>query len=140
MSRLPRAVLFAALVGSAGNLIVYVVAAVMNLIPAEFTLLNPVTVVFASTAGAVGGGVALAVLSRLTERAVLIFRIAGVVATLISLAGPLRAGAGTAGGISVLPALPQVEPPMVVALIVMHLVAAVTVIIVLTVRGVEPSN
>jgi hypothetical protein len=68
-------------------------------VPGEYgPFFNPVTIVASVLCGVALATVALAVLSRLSNRAAAIFRVAAVTLTLLSLGAPLQALAGAMPG------------------------------------------
>jgi hypothetical protein len=115
VGRLPRAAALVAVAAVAADLIVYGVAAALWGVPGEFAMLNPVSIVATALAGVVVAAVGLAVLARLTRRAVPLFVAAAIVVTLLSLAGPLQALAGA------MPGLPAATTATGVTMLVLHL-------------------
>ena len=109
VGRLPRVA--AAVVADLG---IYGVAARLWGVPGEFAALTPVAIVVTALGGVVVA-VGLAVLARLTRRAVPLFVAAASAVALLSLAGPLQAMAGA------LPGLPAATTATGVTMIVLHL-------------------
>ena len=117
MRRLPRAAALAAAAASAANLVVYGLAAALWGVPGAYApVFNPVAVVVSSVAAVAAAAVGLAVLARLTHRALPIFVAAAVALTLLSLAGPVQALTGT------MPGLPAATPATAATMLVQHLV------------------
>jgi hypothetical protein len=86
-------------------------------VPGEYgPFFNPVTIVASVLCGVALATVALAVLSRLSNRAAAIFRVAAVTLTLLSLGAPLQALAGAMPGFAAATAATGL------AMITMHLI------------------
>ena len=115
VGRLPRAAAVVAAGAVVADLVVYGVAAARWDVPGEFSMLNPVAIVVTALAGVVVAAVGLAVLARVTRRAVPLFVAAASAVTLLSLAGPLQALAGA------LPGMPAATTATGVTMLVLHL-------------------
>ena len=114
VGRLPWAAALVAAAAVVAELAVYGVAARLWGVPGEFAVLTPVAIVVTALGGVVVA-VGLAVLARVTRRAVPLFVAAASAVTLLSLAGPLQAMAG------VLPGLPAATTATGVPMLVLHL-------------------
>lgn len=95
---LPRAAALTAVGAVVINLLVYFAASAIWDVPGSFTALNPVSIVVTSVLGVAVAAVGLAVLARLTRRALRIFTVPAIVVTLLSLSGPIQAMAGATPG------------------------------------------
>lgn len=139
-SRLLRAGAIAAIGAAAANLIVYFIGSALVPDLSSFPLVNPVTVVLSSVIGAVAAIIVFGLIARFTQRPATIFRIVAVVATLLSLGGPISAGQGMEA-----PPMPGIEPGAflvasagtVALMIVMHIIAAVIITWTLTTQARE---
>lgn len=112
---LPRAAALTAVGAAAIDLLVYFAAGAIWAVPGRFTALNPLSIVVASVLGVAVAAVGLAVLARLTRRALSIFTVAGVVVTLVSLAGPFQAMAGAMSG------MPQATTATGITMLALHI-------------------
>jgi hypothetical protein len=126
----------AAVVAVVANLIVYAVAVALTNV-SSFALLNPVSISGALTVATIGATIVYALFGRFTNRPVTIFRVVSAVLALLSLASPLMVASGN------LPPMPMATGPLVVTngevitMLVMHIVAAVAIVGVLTTIGRE---
>ena len=122
-TRLVPAGLLAALVAAAANAVVYLVASAMGAMPQDVAVngQGPITlpvVATMSTFGAVAGTVVYAILGRFARRPVRVFRVVAAVALVLSFAGPFT--------------IPGAPAAMVATLLLMHVVAAMVVVGLLT--------
>ncbi len=113
----------ALVVAAAANAIVYLVASSLGAMPQDVDAngQGPITlpmVVVMSAVGAVAGTLVYALVGRLARRPVRAFRLVALIALVLSLAGPLT--------------IPGAPAAMVAALLMMHIVAAVAVVGLLT--------
>ena len=115
VGRLPWAAALVAAAAVVAELAVYGVAARLWGVPGEFAVLTPVAIVVTALGGVVVAAVGLAVLARLTRRAVPLFVATASAVTLLSLAGPLQAMAGA------LPGMPAATTATGVTMLVLHL-------------------
>src|SRR5262245_12411912 len=127
LGRLWWASLLAGLGATAANVVVYFIAAAAGAIPPTVlvpTMNNPpapltvLPVMFNSFVPALVAGVLLALLNRFVRRPVQVFRIVAAVVLLVSFANPLT--------------IPAVPLAMIIALDLMHIVAAAIIVGVLT--------
>lgn len=121
--RLVPAGALALVVAAAANAIVYLVASSLGAMPQDVDAngQGPITLPMVATmsaAGAVAGTLAYALVGRFLRRPVRAFRLAAVIALMLSLAGPFT--------------IPGAPVAMVAALLVMHVVAAGVVVGLLT--------
>jgi hypothetical protein len=124
VGRIPLAGLIAALGAAAANAIVYLIAAALGQMPQSYIVPGggmPITVlqpIISSTVGAIGATIVFALLARFTSRPITIFRIVALVVFILSF--------GTLLG------LPGAPVGMVIALGLMHVVAAAIIVWALT--------
>ncbi len=121
--RLVPAGALALVLAAAANAVVYLVASSLGAMPQNVDAngQGPITlpmVVATSAVGAVAGTLVYAVVGRLARRPVHVFRLVSVLALVLSLVGPLT--------------IPGAPAAMVGALLLMHTIAAVTVVGLLT--------
>ncbi|MGH2355922.1 MAG: DUF6069 family protein [Chloroflexota bacterium] len=115
IGRLPRSVVLAAITAVAANLLVYFLAGALWGVPGEFVALNPVSIVVTSVGGVAIAALGLAVLARLTRKAIPIFAAAAGVVTLLSLMGPFQAMAGA------MPGLPAATTATGITMLLLHI-------------------
>ncbi len=113
----------AAIAAAAANTIVYFVAFALGAMPRDVVVegSEPVTlgpVVFSSLVGAVGAVVLFAIVALLARRPIRVFRIVAAVALVLSFATPFT--------------IPGAPVAMVATLLLMHVVAAVVIVGILT--------
>ena len=121
--RLVPAGALALVVAAAANAVVYLVASSLGAVPQDVDAngQGPITlpmVVAMSAAGAVAGTLVYALVGRFVRRPVRVFRLVSALALVLSFVGPLT--------------IPGAPAAMVGALLLMHVVAAVTVVGLLT--------
>jgi uncharacterized protein DUF6069 len=121
--RLVPAGALALVLAAAANAVVYLVASSLGAMPQDVDAngQGPITlpmVVVMSAVGAVAGTLVYALVGRLARRPVRAFRLVALIALVLSLAGPLT--------------IPGAPAAMVAALLMMHIVAAVAVVGLLT--------
>ena len=114
VGRLPWAAALVAAAAVVADLAVYGVAARLWSVPGELAVVTPVAIVVTALGGVVVA-VGLAVLARVTRRAVPLFVAAASAVTLLSLAGPLQAMGGA------MPDMPAATTATGVTMIVLHL-------------------
>jgi hypothetical protein len=113
----------AAISAAVANAVVYFVAFALGAMPRDFVVQGsgPITlapVVFSSLIGAAGATLVFAVLALLTRRPIRTFRVVAVVVLVLSFATPLT--------------IPGAALPMILTLELMHVVAAVVIVGILT--------
>ncbi len=121
--RLVPAGLLAALVAAAANAIVYLVAAAAGTMPQDVVVngQGPMTLPMVATTsvfGAVAGTAVYALVGRFARRPVRVFRVVAAVALVLSFVGPFT--------------IPGAPAAMIATLLLMHVVAAVVVVGLLT--------
>jgi Family of unknown function (DUF6069) len=114
--RLPRAAALTAVAAVLADLAFYATAGQVWGVPNGFAMLNPIAIVVTVLGGVLLAAIGLAVLARLTPRAVAIFVALAIVVTAVSLIGPLQAMAGA------MPGTPPATTATGMSMIVMHLV------------------
>lgn len=124
-SRLWWAALLAAVLTAVAVLVIRAVGVAIGTVPADYVVLQPARIVVVSVLAAVVAAALLAALARWTRHPVRTFRIVAVVFLLISLLGPLGAGADTSSG-------GPASGATIVTMLLMHLVAAAIIVAVLT--------
>ncbi len=116
LGRIVRAAGVTALVAVIGDLLAYFVAALWG-VPGEYApIFNPASIVISAVAGVIAAAVGLAVLARVSGRPWSIFRVAAMVLTLLSLAGPLQALAGA------MPGLPAATTATGLTMVALHVI------------------
>ncbi len=116
----------AAASAAAANAVLYFVASVLGMMPRDFVVQDsgPITlapVVFSSVIGAVGAAVIFVIVALLARRPIRTFRIVAAVVLVLSFATPLT--------------IPGAPLSMILALELMHVVAAVIIVGILTTRA-----
>jgi hypothetical protein len=115
---LVRRTAVAAIVASVADLAVFAAAHGFWGVPGGFGMLNPGSIVVVALAATVIAGAGRAVFRKFTRRARAVFLVALVVATGLSLAGPMQAMAGA------IPGMPRASFATGVTMVVLHLVTA----------------
>lgn len=126
-SRLWWAALLAAVLTAVAVLVIRAVGVAIGTVPADYVVLQPARIVVVSVLAAVVGAVLLAALARWARHPMRTFRIVAGVFLVISLLGPLGAGADTSAG-------GPASGATIATMLLMHVVAAVVIVGVLTTR------
>lgn len=125
--------LLAAVIASVVNLVIYFVASSLG-ISFDFMPANmpappfALAVIFATFIGVLAGTLVFSLMPRFTKRPVSVFRTVAIVALVLSFAQPLMLTTG------IIPVGQPVTAGLIVALLIMHLVAGVITIWLLTTR------
>jgi hypothetical protein len=112
---------------AAANLIVYAIAAALFAGPRQFSYLTPLNIVVSTAIYLTIAAIIYAVIGRLSQRPIRVFRVVALIALLLSFATPLLATQFT----------PPADAITVVVLLVMHVVAATITISMFTTLGRE---
>ncbi|HXT38332.1 MAG TPA: DUF6069 family protein [Chloroflexota bacterium] len=126
-----RAGLLAAAFAAAGTMLIRTLAIAVGAVPENYQPLQPGPVIAAPVIAALVATGVLATIARRVRRPIRAFRIVAGVGLLLSFSGPLQAGAGTMQG-------GTASGATVTTMLLMHIVAAVIIVGLLTTIGREP--
>ena len=129
IGRLWRIGLLTIILSIVANLIVYAIATAVFAV--QYELLGPASIVFSTVGYLIIATIVFVIVGRRARHPVQTYRAISVIALLLSFAMPLAAGAG------LIPVGGPASPQTVVTMIVMHVVAGVITVYLLTTQAVE---
>ena len=121
-----KAAFIAVAVSSALNIVLWLLAMAVGIVPGDFWVLSPVSIIGSTFAFTLIGAVVLVVLTRTSSNPIGIWRIVAIVGLVLSFTNPFMLLSGS------MPGFPIPTASTVAFMLVMHLVAGVAAIYFMT--------
>ncbi|HEX8229055.1 MAG TPA: DUF6069 family protein [Chloroflexia bacterium] len=121
-----KAALVAVAVGSAANIVLWLLAVGLGLVPGDFWVLQPVSIVASTLAFTLVGAVVLAVLTRVSRNPMRTWRIVAIVGLVLSFSNPFMLLTGS------MPGFPVPTASTVAVMLLMHVIAGISAIYFMT--------
>ncbi|MDQ5822997.1 MAG: DUF6069 family protein [Chloroflexota bacterium] len=121
-----KAALVAVAVSSVANIVLWLLAVAVGLVPGDFWVLQPVSIISSTLAFTLIGAAVLAVLTRVSSNPMRTWRIVAIVGLVLSFSNPFMLLSGS------MPGFPVPTASTVAVMLLMHVIAGISAIYFMT--------